>query len=252
MHVYDTLIIGCGYGVVGYAAANKNTMICEEHQICDTGFYLPLRTFQRTPYTPKTAEGKALQDVFDGLDLFNGDQQNANEFEFALCKYISEKDIKVLLKCRVIGSEKCADGILDETVHTNEGLSHILTKQVLNSVADDLQEKRITILFTASDYVAATDELLSAFPGASVETAFYEARRALHIPVESLGENLDENTVKLAIYQKWNTLTGNAKILYIAPVFYGKAPDTYLNDGQFNNPIEAFENGWFYAEKEAK
>ena len=101
MEIYDTLIVGCGYGSVGYALARKNTVICDEHQICDTSFYLPMRTFRYTPYAPKTKEGADLQEFFDSFSLFKESVQNVNGFEYAFCKFISEKDLTILLKCRV-------------------------------------------------------------------------------------------------------------------------------------------------------
>ena len=55
MQIYDALIIGCGYASVGFARKNKNVIICEEHQICDTGFYLPARCYEHFPYRAKTA-----------------------------------------------------------------------------------------------------------------------------------------------------------------------------------------------------
>lgn len=246
MNVYDTLIIGCGYAAVGYAAANGNTVICEEHQLCDTGFYLPLRTFAYSPYSPKTAEGERLLEIFQELELFQNGQQNANGFEFALCKYITERPLNVLLKCRVVDTQKREDGIFDITIHTNEGLTHLFARKIFRAAARPSTQNMLTVLFTATDIDGAKKALLSAFDGGSVESAFYEGRYALHLPVQGL----DENAVKLAIYQKWQSLQTDAKILYIAPVFYGKDETLPLCDMNFANPIEAFEQGYFYAAKE--
>ena len=41
----------------------------------------------------------------------------------------------------------------------------------------------------------------------------------------------------------------NAKILYMAPVFYGAANPDKLSDENYDNPIEAFEAGYFYAKE---
>lgn len=246
MHVYDTLIIGCGYGAVGYAAANKNTLICEERQICDNTFCLPLRSFAYSPYSPKTAEGNALQDAFSHFELFKDGMQNTNGFEFALCKYVSERDLRVLLKCRVIQTEKRTDGVLDVTLQTNAGLSHVFTKKLIRASTVLPKQKRLTVLFMSKDFQAEKDALCAAFCGATVEKAFYENRYALHIPVE----NTDENAVKLFIHKTWKGLNIGAKILYIAPVFFGYGTESELCDMRYENPIEAFEAGYFHAKKE--
>ena len=94
---------------------------------------------------------------------------------------------------------------------------------------------------------AVKEKLLSTYRGAQIESAFYPGRYALHLPVH----NADENLIKLEVYQKWRALDIDAKILYMAPVFYGAASGEGLCDANYENPIEAFEAGYFYA-KEAE
>ena len=129
MKIYNSLIIGSGYCAVGYAAACPNSVICEEHQVCDTQFYLPLVGYRHQPYLPKTEEGSRLLSKFVELSLFENGMQNTNGFEFALCRYLVEKEIEVLLKCRVIRVFRREDLLYDVTVHTNEGLSHLIAKK---------------------------------------------------------------------------------------------------------------------------
>ena len=173
MKIYKTLVIGCSYFSVGYAAACPDTVICEEHQICDTGFYLPLRSFRYKPYSPKCEEGQRLFRIFESLSLFREKEQNTNGFEFAICKYISEKGIDVLLKCRVISAEQKQDGIYDVTVQTNEGLTHIFAESIIDTV-DRQSERRFTVLFVCDDIEAVKDKLLTVFCGAEIESAFYK------------------------------------------------------------------------------
>ena len=241
MKIYKTLIIGCSYFSVGYAAAHTGTVICEEHQICDTGFYLPLRSFHNKPYSPKCVEGKRLSRIFDSLSLFRGDEQNANGFEFALCKYISEKGIEVMLKCRVISVLHRQDGIYDVTVQTNEGLTHLFAERIIDS-SDRQGERHFTVLFVCDDIGGVRDGLVSAFCGAEIESAFYKGRYALHIPVG----DTDENHIKLDVYERWRALDIDAKILYMAPVFYGEGSESEACDARYGNPVEAFEAGYFY------
>ena len=244
MNIYDTLIIGSGYSSIGYATACSSTIICEEHQICDTGFYLPLRSFSYKHYSPKTEEGSRLLETFHSLSLFRDNEQNTNGFEFALCKYISEKQFHIRLKCRIICVEHRSDNIYDATVQTNEGLTHLFAKKVLN-MTNKSSAKHYTVLFVCDEIEKAKDKLLSAYSGAQIEPAFYPGRYALHIPLHIA----DENRIKLETYERWRSLGIDAKILYMAPVFYGEANADKLCDDNYENPIEAFEAGYFYAKE---
>ena len=241
MKVYDTLIVGSGYASIGFAAACPNTVICEEHQICDTGFYLPLRSFRYRHYAPKTEEGARLLSKFEELSLFGEAEQNTNGFEFALCQYIAERQTDLLLKCRVIRMDRQPDRVYDVTVQTNEGLSHLFAKRILDTRSRS-GETYFTVLFVCRDLDAVKGKLLEAYCGAQIEPAFYPGRYALHMPVRCA----DENLVKLEVYRTWCALGVDAKILYMAPVFYG-AGSGGLCDANYENPIEAFEAGYFCA-----
>lgn len=247
MKVYDTLIIGSGYCSAGYAAACPNTVICEEHQICDTGFYLPLRSFRYRHYAPKTEEGARLLSKFEALSLFGETEQNTNGFEFALCQYLAERQTELLLKCRVIRMEERSDRIFDVTVQTNAGLSHLFAKKILDTT-DRSDERYFTVLFVCDDLDAVKGKLLAAYRGAQIETAFYPGRYALHMPVQGV----DENLVKLEVYQKWRALDLDARILYMAPVFYGAGSADRMSDAHYENPIEAFEAGYFCAKEASR
>lgn len=245
MKIYNTLIIGCGYASVGYAMADRNTIICEEHQVCDANFYLPLSTFKYTPYTPKTKGGECLNNVFKDLSLFSGDMQNTNAFECAFCKYLVENNIDILLKCRVIKTDKMPDGIFDVTIQTNEGLSHIFARKILNSTGI-YEQKFLTVLFKTHDIDSAKRSLLSAFENSKIEEAFYKDRYAIHIKIE----DADENTAKYLIYKKWCKLDTDSKIVYIAPVFSGaEDKNNKLCDTNYKNPVEAFEAGYLFGEE---
>ena len=244
MNIYDTLIIGSGYSSIGYATACPNTVICEEHQICDTGFYLPLRSFCYKHYSPKTEEGLQLLSIFDSLSLFKENEQNTNGFEFAMCKYIVRKQLDILLKCRVVNIKQQPNLIHDVTVQTNEGLTHLFAKKILDT-ANRSSKKYFTVLFVCDDIEKVKSKLLTAYSGAQIESAFYSGRYALHVSADGQ----DENGIKLAIYEKWKALGIDAKILYMAPIFYSENGSDGLCDDNYQNPIEAFEAGYFYAKE---
>lgn len=244
MKIYDTLIIGSGYTSVGYAAKNENCIICEEHQICDVNFYLPLRSFAYHRYDVKTEEGKRLLGLFDSYSLFRDGKQNTNGFELVFCKYIAEKNMNILLKCRVIRIEKRPDSIYDVTVQTNEGVSHIFTRKILDTQSGEKKD-RFTLLFVCDEIDKVKEKLLDTFEDAEIESAFYKGRYALHINTNGL----NENEIKVYVYNKWSKMSINAKILYMAPIFCEKSSTSKLSDASYKNPIEAFEAGYLY-EKE--
>ena len=185
--------------------------------------------------------------TFESLSLFREDEQNTNGFEFALCKYVVEKHLNLLLKCRVIHIKQLPNHTYDVTVHTNEGLTHLFAKNLLDTT-NHSNENRFTVLFVCDDVEKVKGKLLSAYSGAKIESAFYPGRYALHISVR----NTDENRIKLEIYQKWRELDVDARILYMAPVFYKETCESKVCDDYYENPIEAFEAGYFYAKENDK
>lgn len=257
MHIYDTLIIGSGYASAGYALARENCMICEQNEICDTHFYLPMKQFGYSDYMPMTEQGRELKQIFSDLGLFGEKLQNVNGFESGFCTFLSQKEIDIRLKCRVVDSKCCADGVNRVTLISNSGLETVYAKKILDTCNEALfKRKCLTILVSTEDINNLEAVFQDVFPGSYWEKAFYEGRYALYIPVE---ETEDVNLLKLMIYQKWKMYGINAKILYIAPVIgmhmgegvnENGSTDSLPCDDMFGNPIEAFEAGFNYGVKE--
>ena len=236
--IYDTLIEGCGYFSAGYALARESSVICEERQICDTGFYLPMRTFTHLAYEPRTDEGEAFLEYFDTLGLFKDGEQCLNRFESAFCKFLIKKQIKVYLKCKIVNKKRLDDGTWDVTVQSNAGLSHIYARNVISTKSTS-KILRYTVLFMSDDIVRDREILLSAFDDSEIEHAFFDGRYALHMRAECE----DVNEMKLAVYNTWQSLDTEAKILYMAPSLYSETSDPYCDDS-YGSPIEAFEAGY--------
>jgi len=78
MRIYDTLIIGCGYSSAGYALAGGNCILCEENQLCDSHFTMPLGSFRYHRYTPKTPDHSRLLEAFTELELFSPEKGMQN------------------------------------------------------------------------------------------------------------------------------------------------------------------------------
>jgi hypothetical protein len=105
MKTYETLLIGCSYSSVGYALAEKNTLIVEENEMADTRFYLPLKSYKTTTYQPTTSHGEKLLECINSLGLIQNGVINANGLECAFCDFISQNQLDIIFKSRVINSE---------------------------------------------------------------------------------------------------------------------------------------------------
>ena len=247
MQIFDTLVIGCTYTSLGYAIEQGNTKIVDAHQVCDTVFSLTLPSFTYVPYQPKTEEGMALLHHFERLSLIKNGMQNTSAFECALCAYLMEKNFIPTLKCRVIETKMTENGITEVTVQTNAGLEVLYTKRVIEASAIKAQ-RWLSVLYLTEEPARAREALLEIFPGATTETAFYENRYALHLPIE----DHDINAVKAFLYDTWNQNEIPAKILYIAPLFYQKESGGMLSDYGYENPIRAFESGILLSREEKR
>ena len=242
MKIYNNVIIGSGYAAIGFAKAAVGTLILEEHQICDTQFYLPLTSFTYNHYEPMYDSGRMLYSTFVENGLFLADMQNTNGFECGLCEYLQKEPVDILLKCRVISIQEtdafAPNVCFDVRAQTNEGIVHFITHRVIDARPGSIK-RSYTVLYVTQNPSEDAEVLCAAFPGAYVEPAFYDGRYAIHIPAD----NTDENLVKLGIYRKWNDIATEAKIVYMAPVFCCDG-GAELSDQFYDNPIAAFEAGY--------
>ena len=125
MKIYDTLIIGSGYTSLGYAITRKNTIIVEEREMCDTEIGLSLKRYARGGYEAKTELGRELISRFTDLGIFARGMQNAAALECGFADLAIEKGVEILLKCRVISTNRTEDGIFDSRVISGGGIEHI-------------------------------------------------------------------------------------------------------------------------------
>ena len=242
MEHFDTVLLGSGYTSVGYAAARKSVLIVEEQEIADTHFYLPLRTFAYTPYTPKTEEGRKLDAIFRSLGLFEGDRQNVNGFECALCRYLDENPLPLFLKSRVVRTEPTDEGQI-LTLSTNEGLLRVCCRQVFDTRGTG--KRSLTVLLLARDRDNAVRAAEAT--GWELENGFYHDWYALHAP----DTGLNENEVKLAVHRALSGLSG-IRLLSIAPAYAHKGNCSPLSDDSYQNPIAAFEAGYLLGRENSR
>lgn len=249
MKVYDTVIIGCGYAPFGYALTKGNCAIIEKKQSADTRFYLPLKNFKTSNYTPKTQLGKQLLELYVNMGLIKNEMINLGGLECGFCEFISNYDVDIYFKSRVISiSQK--DGLSQVLVHGVSGITTIYAKQVIDSTKSSNNEKYLTILYATEKPEEVKCALENAFEKCLVETAFFDDRYAVHLPVCE-----QYNTAKRNVFEKWKSLNLDAKIIHMSPVLGCKSTDgSPLNDDLYDSPIQAIDSGVEFAnsQKEEK
>ncbi len=252
MKIYESAIIGSGYTSIGYALAKGNSIIIEQNETADVGFYLCLKNYNHGTYAPTTQAGKSLLSLYQNLNLINEKEQNLSGFECGFCEFIFQNGLEILFKTRVVETQK-EDGIYKLTLITSGGIDYVYAKDVLDLTNVTPDKESLTILYHTDTPNQTESDLKTAFKGCVVENAFFENRLAVRIPVEV---NKDFNAAKIEIFDKWKESKINAKILYFAPIFAKiyTTPNNAMQDGYYSNPFEAFEYGYNLAnsQKEGK
>ncbi len=244
MKVYENVVIGCGYASIGYAIANKSTLILEKRQSADTSFYLPLKTFKKVDFTPKTECARQLNELFESKNLYKDGIQNTNAFESVFCEFILSKNINVLFKSTVISISKNKN-LFEITYSSVNGLSKVFAKNVLDMRKGTADEKFLTVLFYSPRTLTDTTAFENQFNDCYIEKAFFQNGYALHFKVDINKSHID---AKEEFLDKWKTLQTDCKILYLAPKFYYTYSQTTLppKDAYFDSPIKALEQGYLY------
>lgn len=233
MKTYEIIVLGSGFTSLGIASKYDSTLIIEKEECLDVNFYEPYKSYKYTPFTPTLSGSKRLKEIFDELKLFDGDRQNVNGFDVALCNYAKEIGAKILLRTVVVSVEKI-NGLYKVTVYNNGGIKSYFSKRVIDTRSEKLN-KSFTVLFVGSSEEIPSIE--KAFNG-KVYNAFYDGWYALKINAN----NFDVNDIKVYVYDKWKESKIKAKILSMPTDFCydSKNPNC---DGFYLNPIEAFEFG---------
>lgn len=224
MKSYGTLIIGAGHAAIGMALALGDALICEESEFCDADFSLTLKRFSRGGYQPRWPEGKELLAAYEALGAVQEDRLNCSALEIGLSRFVLEKNLDILLKCRVVQVE---DGCT-ATLLTNAGLETVKARRIIDTRAGDGRGE-LSLLFEVRDHKSPS-RVQARFPEGRVEQAFYPDRGALHLPVEG-----DYNRALCALHDCWAAAGLAEKILLVAP---------RLAFGENRDPIEAFELGF--------
>ncbi len=244
MKVYENVVIGCGYTSIGFAIANKSTLVLEKRQSADTNFYLPLKTFKKVDFTPKTECAKQLNELFENKNLYKDGIQNTNALESVFCEFILSKNINVLFKSTVISVAKNKN-LFEVTYSSVNGLSKVLAKNVLDMRKGTADEKFLTVLIYSPQTLDDTTIFEKQFNNCKIEKAFMQDGYAMHFNVDLNKSHID---AKEEFLDKWKTLQTDCKILYIAPKFYYIYSQKALppKDAYFDSPIQALEQGYLY------
>ena len=247
MKVYDTLLIGCSYASVGYALNSKNTLIVEQTQSADTRFYLPLKNYNLDSYTPTTEHGKSLFDTFNSFKLIDGERINANGLESAFCDFLCKSDLEITFKSRVIDVAQENDLYIAKII-TNGGIITVKTKKIIDTTVCSPLSTTLTVMVKGELTKDEEIKIKNAFGGATIQNTFYKDVYAVFLQNPN---GLDYNAMLDDFYNKWKTVGAKVKTLYVAPTFskIAKKENGFPKDEYFGNPIEAFENGYYYAQK---
>lgn len=232
MKIYDTLIIGSCYRALGYALTRPDTVIIEERELCDVQLCLPIYSFEKENYEPKTALGKSLRGYFENLSLYCENMQNTTALEIGFCGFASDFNALILLKCRAVSTTLC-DGYYDVKTVCGAGIEHIFAKRVIDMRSVG-KTRSLTMLFTAESEQECS-KVAHAFPDAVTEPAFYNGRYALHIRLE---DDEDRLTGAERLYKRFLDCDAQAKLIHIAYTALENGSDV-----DFGGPIAALEEG---------
>lgn len=248
MKIYDTLLIGCSYSSVGYALAEKNTLIVEENEMADTRFYLPLKSYKTTTYQPTTCHGEKLLESFNSLGLIQNGVINANGLECAFCDFISQNQLDIIFKSRVINSEWQNDHFCSQII-TNSGIITVKSKKIIDTRVLNPQQTSLTVLLKGNLEQFDLQSIESVFTGSYIEKTLYQDVFALFLPQNGKAEY---NDILKDFYQKWKRIGNNAKVLYLAPIVacVCEKQEGFPKDEYFDNPVKALESGYFFYKKE--
>ncbi|MBR2322928.1 MAG: hypothetical protein IKA54_04980 [Clostridia bacterium] len=233
MKTYEIIVLGSGFTSLGIASKYDSTLIIENKECLDVNFYEPYKSYKYTPFTPTLKGSKRLNEIFNELNLFDGDRQNVNGFDVALCNYAKEIGAKILIRTVVVSIEKLKTNY-KVTVYNNGGIKSYFSKRVIDTRSEKLNAS-FTVLFVSDSKEIPYIE--KAFNG-KVYKAFYDGWYALKISAE----NFDINDIKVYVYDRWKSSNIKAKILSMPTDFCYDSNNPYC-DGFYLNPIEAFEVG---------
>ncbi len=244
---YKTLIIGSGYAALGYALEQGNTLICEESELCDTAFCLPLSDFGRWGYNPVTEQGRALLAHFESAGIVRDGYPNTGALECGFCGFAIERGVKIRLKTRVI-STTLADGRLyNVRMISGAGIEQICAERVIDMRLCG-SKRTLTALFTTDSPERDLTQLKAAFPDGDIEPAFYGGRYALRLPAD----HGDYINAKRELYARWSSAAHGAQLLYTAPALAVRLEIKcdVPGDSCYADPIAALEAGIFYAREQ--
>lgn len=243
MKVYDTLLIGSGYASLGFALTRRNCVIIECQQSADTRFYLPLKSFKATNYSPKTKLGKELNQLYSEKGFYKNDMINLNGLECGFCEFISRFNVDIFFKSRVISINKIEE-LYEVSIIGVNGITTLKAKHVIDSTKAYSYDTSLTILYSSANPKKVAQDLITTFPKCSIEKAFFDNRYAVHIPAN--GD--DYNLSKRNIFRVWKKAQIDAKIIYFSPVLSRHITEgNTLNDELYDNPIKAFDVGVEFA-----
>ncbi len=254
--IYDTIIFGCSYISIGFASANKNTLIIEETELVDHSFFGALNVGKNWDYIPETNEGKHFKKALEGFDIINGKLASINELSPVVFDYIKRTKLNILFLTNTVSIDK-KEAFYEIVIFNNSGLSTLKAKNIIDTTplgffkkTSNILSKNINLLSynNSSEFDAM---IVKAFgKDAEVIAGNRHNERFVKIPLKIEANMTDARKV---INDGWKIhLAEKCKIAMIAFDFHYEYEKTVctishdflkLTDSNFENAVQAFDFG---------
>ncbi len=232
---FETVILGSGYFSLGYATTHENTLIIEDTQLVDPHFFGTLSGVESNVEKPTAIGAAALYEALVNEGVVKAGKLAVNELEPAVCRFIADKKLNVLLGTFCTAIEREGDGYKIE-ICNNEGLNTVRAQKVIDMRLE--YGNRMNLL------VAVNDGKIPDLP--CVTPAFYDDQRIIEL---TFAEACDINEAKLRILDLQNELCkAGARIVCTSYRMFG-APhfEPYTDENGILHVDETAEGGIFAA-----
>ena len=250
-----TLILGGSYAAIGCGCAAGDSLLLVEHEALGEDYSGVLRSSARCEAT--TPAGRELCAFFEENGVLDGaDRLDVLRSATAVCRFVRERGLKVLLDAPLVSLEKREDGFL-ATCQTVSGLREIHAARVLDAsflrVSDRgaarVTENRLHVTCLSTGEEAPRVEGGEAAAGFFPREWFVSFRFA---PEVSLPE------ARLSVQRRWEAAfpSGECQIEAMSPDFEPVAvPEgregicPWLPPRETDTPVAAFERGAAWAKE---
>ena len=248
-----TLILGGSYAAIGCGCAAGDSLLLVEHEALGEDYSGVLRPGARCEAT--TSAGRELCAFFEENGVLDAEGRlDVLRSATAVCRFVREKGLKVLLDAPLVSLEKREDGFL-ATCQTVSGLREIHAARVLDASPLRVSDRRAARLVENWLHVTclSTGEEAPRVEGGEAEAGFFPREWFVtfrFVPEVSLPE------ARVSVQRRWQAAfpSGECLIEAMSPDFDAvAAPDRgegicpWIPPHDMHTPIAAFERGAAWA-----